>query len=98
METTTRSDVFERTKKRIVDELCLSDPPEITRVTDVVNDLGGDDLDCVEVIMALEEEFGICIPEDDCDKFCGGLKEGGFPSKFIIGECVDYLCERLGVK
>lgn len=42
---------------------------EVTEVTDekvIADDLGADSLDAVELVMALEEEFEVEIPEDDC--------------------------------
>jgi len=41
---------------------------QITRETSFVNDLGADSLDTVELIMELEEEFGIDIPENAVEK------------------------------
>jgi acyl carrier protein len=41
---------------------------QITRETHIVNDLGADSLDVVELVMELEEEFDISIPEDAVEK------------------------------
>lgn len=41
---------------------------KITRDTHFVNDLGADSLDTVELVMELEEEFNISIPEDSAEK------------------------------
>lgn len=41
------------------------DKNKITMKADIVNDLGADSLDCVEVIMALEEKYGISITDED---------------------------------
>jgi acyl carrier protein len=43
-------------------------PGKVTLAADVVDDLGADSLDCVEIVMALEEEFGIAIADEDAEK------------------------------
>ena len=40
------------------------DPEKITRDTDLMNDLGADSLDLVELIMTLEEEYGVSVIDD----------------------------------
>jgi acyl carrier protein len=59
--------VFERVKKIIADQLGL-DENTITMDSLFVDDLGADSLDVVELIMALEEEFDIEIPDEDAEK------------------------------
>jgi len=44
------------------------DKEKVTRESSFVNDLGADSLDMVELVMELEEEFDIDIPEDSADK------------------------------
>jgi acyl carrier protein len=44
------------------------DEGEITNESSFVDDLGADSLDTVELVMALEEEFGCEIPDDDAEK------------------------------
>jgi len=46
-------------------EILLIDDTEITPNAHIIDDLGGDSLDAVEITMALEEEFEIEIPEED---------------------------------
>ena len=41
---------------------------DLTRESDFIKDLGSDSLDLVELVMELEEEFGITIPEEEADK------------------------------
>lgn len=48
----------------IADQL-VTDKDRVDLDSDVVNDLGADSLDCIEVVMALGEEFGMLIPEED---------------------------------
>ena len=54
---------FERVKNVIVDQLSV-DADEVTLEASFVDDLGADSLDVVELIMGLETEFDIEIPED----------------------------------
>ncbi len=58
------------------------DKEQATPTASIVNDLAADSLDCVELLMSLEEEFGISIPEEDGEK----LK--------TINDAVDYLISR----
>jgi acyl carrier protein len=59
--------VEEKVKQIIVDQLGV-EPSEVTPAASFVDDLGADSLDRVELIMALEETFGIEIPDDDAEK------------------------------
>ena len=52
----------------IVSEQLGVDNDKITRETSFVNDLGADSLDTVELVMELEEEFDITIPDDAAEK------------------------------
>jgi acyl carrier protein len=52
----------------IVAEQLGVDKDKITRETSFVNDLGADSLDTVELVMELEEEFDITIPDDAAEK------------------------------
>ncbi len=58
---------FEKVKKIIVDRLGVDDS-EVTPEASFVDDLGADSLDTLELVMALEEEFGIEIPDEDAEK------------------------------
>jgi acyl carrier protein len=60
-------DVAEKVKKIIVEQLGV-DEAEVTPDASFVEDLGADSLDTVELIMVLEEEFGIEIPDEDAEK------------------------------
>lgn len=53
---------------KIVAEQLGSGEDEITNESSFIDDLGADSLDTVELVMALEEEFDIEIPDDDAEK------------------------------
>lgn len=57
----------EKVKKIIVDQLGV-DEAEVTPQAKFIDDLGADSLDTVELVMALEEEFAIEIPDEDAEK------------------------------
>jgi acyl carrier protein len=59
--------VEERVRKIIIDQLGVDDA-EVTGEAKFIDDLGADSLDTVELVMALEEEFGIEIPDEDAEK------------------------------
>jgi acyl carrier protein len=59
--------VADRVKKIIVDQLGVEEDL-VTPEASFVDDLGADSLDTVELVMALEEEFGIEIPDEDAEK------------------------------
>ena len=57
----------DRVKKIIISQLNVSEE-QVTPEASFIDDLGADSLDQVELVMALEEEFGNEIPEDDAEK------------------------------
>lgn len=59
--------IFEKIKNIISDQLGI-DADEITMESSFVDDLGADSLDIVELIMALESEFDMEIPDEDAEK------------------------------
>ena len=61
------SNVEERVKDIIVEELGV-EREKLTNEASFMEDLGADSLDTVELVMALEEEFGIEIPDEDAEK------------------------------
>jgi acyl carrier protein len=61
------ADIEQKAKKIIVEQLGV-DEAEVTPDASFVEDLGADSLDTVELIMVLEEEFGIEIPDEDAEK------------------------------
>jgi len=75
--------VEEKVKQIIVEELGV-DESEVTANARFIEDLGADSLDIVELVMALEEEFGLDIPDEDADK----LK--------TVGDAMNYLQQHAG--
>jgi acyl carrier protein len=59
--------VEEKVKEIIVDQLGVDDK-QVTATASFIDDLGADSLDTVELVMALEEEFDIEIPDDEAEK------------------------------
>ncbi len=70
---------FERVKEVISEQLGIEDVDTITMETTFIDDLGADSLDIVELIMALEEEFDMEIPEAEAEKITS------------VGDVVDYI-------
>ena len=73
--------VDERVKKIIGEQLGVEED-EVTPEASFVEDLGADSLDTVELVMALEEEFGIEIPDEDAEKI------------LTVGKAMDYIKEK----
>ena len=74
------SDVTTKVKAIIVDKLGV-DEAEVTNEANFTNDLGADSLDTVELIMELEKEFNIQIPNDEAE----GIATVGDAIKFVEG-------------
>ncbi len=60
-------EVFEKVKGIIVNQLGVADAT-VTMESSFIDDLGADSLDIVELVMALEEEFDMEIPDSDAEK------------------------------
>ena len=69
---------FDKVKDIIIDKLGAEED-KITEKASFMDDLGADSLDTVELIMELEEEFGIEIPDEDAEKIT------------TVGAAVDYV-------
>lgn len=61
------SNYFEEVKRIVVDKLQV-DEKQVTMEASFIEDLGADSLDTVELVMDLEEHFGIEIPDEDAEK------------------------------
>lgn len=59
--------VEERVKKIVVEQLGVKED-EVSNSSSFVDDLGADSLDTVELVMALEEEFAVEIPDEEAEK------------------------------
>ena len=66
--------VAEKVKEIIVEQLGV-DADEVTTEASFTEDLGADSLDTVELVMALEEEFGNEIPDEEAEKITDTLKK-----------------------
>ncbi|MBD1940875.1 acyl carrier protein [Coleofasciculus sp. FACHB-712] len=62
-----QEEIFARVKKIVVEQLEVA-PDEVTPQANFANDLGADSLDTVELVMALEEEFDIEIPDEAAEQ------------------------------
>ena len=71
---------------QIVSEQMSVDKNEVSRDTSFVNDLNADSLDTVELVMELEDEFDMTIPDEEAEK----LK--------TVGEAIDYIKNHLETK
>ena len=72
----------EKIQERVIQIVCDNlgvNKEQVTRSTSFTEDVGADSLDIVELVMELEEEFEITIPEDHADK----IK--------TVGEAIDYI-------
>ncbi len=72
--------VFEKIKEIVAEQLDV-DTSDITLETSLTKDLEADSLDAVEVIMEIEDEYGIEIPDEEAEKFV------------TIGDIVNYVEE-----
>lgn len=61
------SDIEQRVKKIVTEQLGVNEA-DAKNESSFVDDLGADSLDTVELVMALEEEFGCEIPDEDAEK------------------------------
>lgn len=76
-------DIFDRVKKVTVEELGVKEE-EVVETASFTEDLGADSLDVVELVMALEDEFGIDIPDDEVNN----IK--------TVGDAVEYIKKKQG--
>lgn len=61
--------LFEKVRDIIADQLGVSDIESITMDTSMMKDLEADSLDAVEIIMALEDEFEVSVPDEEAENF-----------------------------
>jgi acyl carrier protein len=77
------SSTFERVKKVVAEKLRVSED-EVTETASFVDDLGADSLDVVDLVMGLEEEFDIEIPDEDANAITN------------VKQAVDYIDAKIG--
>ena len=70
--------VEDRVKKIVIDQLGVEEN-QVTSKAKFIEDLGADSLDTVELVMALEEEFKLEIPDDEAEKLT------------TVGQAIDYI-------
>lgn len=75
-------EILEKVKAIIVEQLGVTDAT-VTMDASFIDDLGADSLDIVELVMAIEEEFDIEIPDSDAEKVV------------TVGDVVDYIKENV---
>lgn len=75
-------EVFEKIKEIIVEQLGVAET-SVTMEASFIDDLGADSLDIVELVMALEEEFDLEIPDSDAEKVV------------TVGDVVEYIKENV---
>ncbi len=76
------SDVAQKVIKIVAEQLGVREE-EVKPESSFVNDLGADSLDTVELVMALEDEFGMEIPDEDAEKIS------------TVGDAIKYIEEKL---
>ena len=72
--------------QNIIAEVLNIEPDEITMDTTFVEDLGADSLDIFQIIMGIEEEFDIEIPDEDAEKLTS------------VGDAINYVKNKLGIE
>ena len=76
----TQQEIFGQMKEIVAEQLAV-DPEEVTMEASFVEDLNADSLDLVELIMELEEKFGIQVPDEVAEKIV------------TVGDAVEYIQE-----
>ncbi len=77
------ADVAAKVKEIIVEQLGVT-PEQVTPEASFIEDLGADSLDTVELVMALEEEFDVRIPDEEAEKIT------------TVKQAIDYIVAKKG--
>ncbi len=73
-----REELLNKIKTIVADKLSISED-QVTEEASFIDDLGADSLDTVELVMALEDEFDLDIPDEDAEKL------------ITVGKAIDYV-------
>lgn len=63
------NEVMDKVRDIVADQLGVDDKTKIAATTSLMKDLEADSLDAVEIMMSLEDEFGVEIPDEEAEKF-----------------------------
>ena len=87
---TTKEQVIETLGKILMDKLYAEKHEVEDLESSLTNDLGADSLDCVEIVMRIEEVFGIRIPDSDVETY--------YEPKYKIKSLVNNICTHLKIE
>ncbi len=76
-----REELLKKVRTIVSDKLSISED-QVTEQASFIEDLGADSLDTVELVMALEDEFGLDIPDEEAEKLT------------TVGKAIDYIMGR----
>jgi acyl carrier protein len=77
-----REELLKKVRTIVADKLSISED-QVTEGASFIEDLGADSLDTVELVMALEDEFSLDIPDEEAEKLT------------TVGKALDYIQTRL---